>query len=57
VYQFRELNSDKEVTKFVFDLDRETALNLYWGSTAFTVQLLEERRVIIQRSWEGLMDA
>lgn len=57
VYQFRELDENGVVLKYVFDLDRRTAVKLYWESTAFTVQMLAHRRVIAERSWKGVMES
>lgn len=55
VYQFRELDKDGVVLRFVFDLTRREAVKRYWESTAFTVQMLAYRRVIAERSWKGVM--
>jgi hypothetical protein len=55
VYQFREFDKDGVVLRYVFDLDRRTAVRMYWESTAFTVQMLANRRVIAERTWKGVM--
>ncbi len=53
-YGFRELNEEGVVTRYTFDLTRRRAVELYWLSTAFTVQMLASRKVIAERSWKEI---
>lgn len=49
-YQFRELDKDGVVLRFVFDLTRREAVKRYWNSKAPKVQMLANRRVYAERS-------
>ena len=50
MYQFRELDENGVVLKYVFELTRREAVKLYWESNAPKVQMLANRRVIAERS-------
>ena len=50
LYQFKELDKDGVVLRFVFDLTRREAVKRFWKSTATKVQMLANRRVIAERS-------
>lgn len=50
MYQFRILDEHGVVLKYVFNLSRREAVQLYWSATdAHCVQLLGNRRVIAER--------